>query len=65
MALTAPYFHDGSVQELDKAVAIMARTQLGRELPQGETDLIVQFLGTLTGEYAGVPLERNARTGPP
>ena len=65
VALTAPYFHDGSVQELDRAVAIMARTQLGRELPQGETDLIVQFLGTLTGEYAGVPLERNARAAPP
>ena len=65
VALTAPYFHDGAVQALDQAVAIMGRTQLGRELPAAEIDLIVQFLGTLSGEYRGVPLERARESAPP
>lgn len=29
MALTAPYFHNGSVRELEQAVRIMASGQLG------------------------------------
>lgn len=53
---TAPYFHDGSAKTLPEAVAIMAKYQLGRTLSTREVDLIVQFLGTLTGEYTGKPL---------
>src|SRR5690554_5535427 len=48
--LTAPYFHDGSVDSLDEAVKIMAKVQLGRELSDEDTKLIVAFLKTLTGE---------------
>jgi cytochrome c peroxidase len=51
VARTAPYFHDGRTATLDEAVKEMARTQLGRTLPQQETRLIVQFLRTLSGEY--------------
>ncbi|HEY9033662.1 MAG TPA: cytochrome c peroxidase [Pseudomonadales bacterium] len=29
---TAPYFHDGSVASLDKAITIMAQVQLGKQL---------------------------------
>ena len=29
IALTAPYFHNGSVERLEDAVAVMARVQLG------------------------------------
>jgi cytochrome c peroxidase len=58
VALTAPYFHDGSADTLDAAVAIMAQAQLGRTMPQEDRDLIIQFLGTLTGEYEGRPLSQ-------
>lgn len=50
VALTAPYFHDGSAATLDEAVATMGRFQLGRELARDEIDSIVAFLATLTGE---------------
>jgi cytochrome c peroxidase len=50
VAMTAPYFHDGSVATLDGAVRVMARVQLGRTLPQDDVTAIVAFLGSLTGE---------------
>jgi cytochrome c peroxidase len=53
VAVTAPYFHNGAIASLPEAVDIMARVQLGRKLPTGDLDLIVRFLGTLTGEYRG------------
>jgi len=56
VALTPPYFHDGSAATLEEAVTVMARYQLGRQIPEGDVDLIVKFLRTLTGEYKGKPL---------
>ncbi len=47
---TAPYFHDGSVNDLSVAVDIMAKLQLGRQLKEEEISLIVTFLSSLTGE---------------
>jgi len=49
VAKTAPYFHDGSVSELPRAVKIMGRVQLGKELKDEEVADIVAFLGALTG----------------
>ncbi|MCF7521521.1 cytochrome-c peroxidase [Neisseria sp. ZJ106] len=49
VAKTYPYFHNGSVWELDKAVKIMGQAQLGKELPQEDVDNIVAFLNTLSG----------------
>jgi cytochrome c peroxidase len=60
VALTAPYFHDGSAATLGAAVSVMARKQLGRTLEDAEVDLLVGFLKTLTGEYGGRPLDRPA-----
>lgn len=57
VALTAPYFHDGSIETLDEAVAIMGRYQLGRTLRPEDRRLIVAFLNTLTGQYRGAPLQ--------
>jgi cytochrome c peroxidase len=57
VALTAPYFHDGSVDTLDEAVAIMGRVQLGQELSDEDVRLIVGFLHALTGNYQGQALE--------
>jgi cytochrome c peroxidase len=56
VALTPPYFHDGSASTLPGAVRMMAKYQLGRELTEQEVDLIVDFLKTLTGELNGTPL---------
>jgi cytochrome c peroxidase len=49
--LTAPYFHDGSAESLEQAIAIMTKYQLGRPLEAKQIDLIAQFLRTLTVEY--------------
>jgi cytochrome c peroxidase len=56
IALTAPYFHNGSADTLEKAVSTMATQQLGRVLSSNEVDLIVKFLKSLTGEYKGAKL---------
>lgn len=56
VALTYPYFHDGAVWTLEEAVNIMADVQLGRQLKKEETDAIVAFLHTLTGEQPQITL---------
>ena len=53
VAVTAPYFHDGRASSLTAAIEIMARIQLGRELPVQDVRSIAAFLETLTGEYQG------------
>ena len=57
VAVTAPYFHGGGIDDLGQAVAIMAREQLGRELNDEDRNLVVAFLRSLTGRYAGKSLE--------
>jgi cytochrome c peroxidase len=52
VALTAPYFHDGSIETLDEVVKTMARYQLGIELNQIQLDSLVAFLKSLTGELS-------------
>ena len=47
VTLTAPYFHDGSVADLSEAIRIMARYQLGRDIPEGDIAPMVAFLGSL------------------
>jgi cytochrome c peroxidase len=56
VALTAPYFHDGSAGTLEAAVSTMASYQLGRELDAQDRTALVSFLRSLTGEYRGKPL---------
>jgi cytochrome c peroxidase len=50
VAQTAPYFHDGSVTELGRAVRVMAAVQLGKTLDDEPVTSIVAFLESLTGE---------------
>ena len=50
VAMTPPYFHDGSVATLPEAVRIMARVQLGRTLTDEQVNRIVTFLDSLTGK---------------
>lgn len=56
VAVTGPYFHDGSAKTLPEALEVMARYQLGRSLSAEENRNIVSFLNSLTGEYQGKPL---------
>jgi len=51
IATTAPYFHNGSVNQLDEAVRVMAASQLGKKLSNAEVVEIVAFLESLTGEF--------------
>lgn len=51
IAMTAPYFHNGSVKTLDEAVRVMAKLQLHKTLPDNEVKDIVEFLNSLTGEF--------------
>ncbi len=48
IALTEPYFHDGSAATLSEAVAKMAVHQLGKQLGEKEVGQIVTFLKALT-----------------
>ncbi|MNH44925.1 Cytochrome c551 peroxidase precursor [compost metagenome] len=56
VAVTAPYFHDGSAPTLEAAVDVMFRYQLGRTASAEDRALIIEFLKTLTGEWEGKPL---------
>lgn len=48
--LTYPYFHDGAYWDLDDAVDVMARLQLGRKLEKTEISQMTAFLKSLTGD---------------
>jgi len=50
VAMTGPYFHDGSVATLEEAVRMMGRYQVGMPLTDVEVASIVAWLGSLTGE---------------
>jgi len=58
VALTAPYFHNGSVKTLDEAVRVMAKTQLNKELDDAQVADLVAFLNGLTGEFPQQTLPR-------
>ncbi|MDX8403406.1 MAG: cytochrome-c peroxidase [Mariprofundaceae bacterium] len=57
VTLTAPYFHDGSKEELEDAIKVMAKYQLGRKIADEDIKMIIQFLHTLPGEYKGKSME--------
>jgi len=50
VAKTGPWFHDGSIAELDMAIRVMARFQLGRTLTDSQARSIAGFLEALTGD---------------
>ncbi len=53
IAVTYPYLHDGRYQTLKEVVSMMSKYQLGKQLNEGDTEKIILFLNTLTGEYKG------------
>ena len=58
IALTAPYFHNGSVETLDEAVRVMAKTQLGLDINDQDVDDVVAFLQSLNGEFPEISMPR-------
>ncbi len=51
IALTAPYFHNGSVKSLNRAVELMGTLQLGQKLTKDQIVDIVAFLNALSGPF--------------
>jgi cytochrome c peroxidase len=47
---TFPYFHNGSVSDLDEAIKIMAKVQLGLELGWQDRAAIIEFLKSLEAD---------------
>jgi cytochrome c peroxidase len=48
---TAPYLHNGSVKTIPEMVRLMAKVQLGKDLPDAQVADITAFLESLTGEF--------------
>lgn len=58
IALTAPYFHNGSVKTLDEAVRVMAKTQLNIDMSDADVADITAFLESLSGEFPEISMPR-------
>jgi cytochrome c peroxidase len=58
VALTAPYFHNGSVDTLEEAIRVMGKTQLNRDLDEQTVDDIAAFLESLGGTFPEVAMPR-------
>ena len=54
--LTYPYFHDGSVWELEDAINTMADIQLGQKMSDKEIKEMLAFLVSLTGDQPQIVL---------
>jgi cytochrome c peroxidase len=54
VALTAPYFHNGSAPTLRDALRMMTYHNLGFDLTDKEAECLVAFLKTLTGERPAI-----------
>ena len=69
VAMTPPYFHDGSVATLPDAVKVMARVQLGVDLSDDDARDIKAFLEALTGKlppsFATAPVLPSGAIAPP
>ncbi|MGC3971190.1 MAG: cytochrome c peroxidase [Pirellulales bacterium] len=68
VALTPPYFHDGSVAPLSEAIRVMAKVQLGDDLTDVQIEKIEAFLKSLNGEmpesYIETPILPTAAFNP-
>ena len=51
LALTAPYFHDGTMKTIEEAVQAMAHYECGVDLTEQDNQKISAFMRSLTGEY--------------
>lgn len=49
--LTPPYFHDSSAEDLDEAIVMMGKYQLGRAIPLDDVAAIESFLASVVGDH--------------
>ena len=56
IAVTYPYFNNGSVATLDEAVNLMGQQMLGKDFEPAEREAIVAFLHALTGEMPHIEI---------
>lgn len=56
VAVTAPYYHDGTRAVMKDAVKDMLTYQIGKPYTEKDVESIELFLKTLTGKYQGVEL---------
>ncbi len=54
---TAPYFHNGMVKDLDEAILIMAKYQMGIDLNKEQISQIEEFLKTLEGDVIDLGID--------
>jgi len=54
VAVTYPYFNNGSVEELSKAIELMGEQMLGQELEEETVEDMEAFMHALTGEMPDV-----------
>jgi len=62
--LTYPYFHDGSIWNLEEAVDTMAWVQLNRKFSRTGNAKVVAFLKSLTGELPQIVMPILPPSGP-
>jgi cytochrome c peroxidase len=58
VAMTAPYFHNGSVNDLKEAIRIMAKLQLNRTIDEADVNSISVFLGSLSDKLPVISAPR-------
>jgi len=58
IALTAPYFHNGSVKTLQEAIRVMGATQLNKQLTREQIADIAVFLHTVSGRFPVQPFPK-------
>ena len=56
VAVTYPYFNNGSVPGLHEAVQLMGQQMLGQDFAEDELDALVAFMHALTGEMPRVEI---------
>jgi cytochrome c peroxidase len=56
IAVTYPYFNNGSVSDLGEAVNLMGQQMLGRDFETAERESLVAFLHALTGEMPHIEI---------
>jgi cytochrome c peroxidase len=65
VAMTGPYFHDGSAVTLEGAIVMMGRHQLGIELGDEDVDAIAAWMRAMTGAIDRSYIEPPARPDAP
>ena len=55
---TAPYFHNGAVNDIHEAVRIMSKAQFNYDISETEVKDVVSFLESLTGIYPNISIPR-------